>query len=729
MEEKHKDNNFSFIRALFCLAILFYHLGLLKGGYLAVCSLFVLAGYFTIVSLSKNIKLLPYYKKRLSRIYHSLVAVIFFSVIVIWLMNIDVINLKSEVKSIIFGYNNYWQLKVNTDYFAKGINSPFTHLWYMSILIQLQLVFSLIYIGLKKLGDKVHKSIPSTILFLICVISTIFFCYIASTKDVMVTYYDTLSRMFSFVFGLFLGSYHMNYNKSLIEHKNKTLGLLIYIFCLIILMVLFSTVTASSNIFVLSLFITTLITILLIEEGIALYKDEKKLDNKLICFISNISYEIYLVQYPVIFFFDYVKMNSVLKIILIIIVTVIISWLINIIMQPIKDDSFKKTRITMRVIAIILTVFGIYQLVVMKDYSNEINKLKESLANKQELIKKKQKEYMKKQKQENKELEEYIKSLEVNEKELKEYVTNLRIVGVGDSIMLDPVDSLYRTFPNGYFDAEISRTTCAGYEVLKDIKNSGIKWDVLVFNLGTNGYPNDRCKSNLMSIAGDSKVFWLNATHADYDNNNSELEKFAKNYDNIYILDWVSEVEKHPDYLYRDATHLREHAYNSYAEYIRDEIYKVFLDEYNKEKEKNIEEAIARKTEKITFYGNDLLVNIFDELHKKYPDSKFVVDEKVDVDKLLTNIKKDLKKNTLNDRLVFVYDKESELTKKDYKKIAKLCKNQEIYIISLDNMKIKEDNVTVINLNLDDDDYLKDKIHLKDKTNNKLIKKINKVIN
>ena len=728
MKAKNKDYNFSVIRVLFCLAILFYHLGLLKGGYLAVCSLFALAGYFSTISLTRKIKLLPYYKKRLVRIYYSLIVVLFCSIAVIWFMNIDILNLKSEVKSILLGYNNYWQLHANSDYFAKNIASPFTHLWYMSILIQLQFAFALVYIILKKIGDKVHRSIPCITLFLVSIASTLYFCHVANTRSIMFTYYDTFSRMFSFMIGTFLGSFHMYYNKLLILPKNKTLGHLTYVIYILILMILFACTGSSTNAFKISFIVVTLITIRLIEEGILLYKNDIVLDNKIVNFISNISYEIYLVQYPVIYFFGYAKINFYLKVFSIILITVILSWLIHMAMKTIKDNKFKILIVLTKIIVIIATLFGMYQFAVMKDHSKEMNQLKESLADKEEVIKQRQKEYMEKQKQEQEEWDKYINSLEIDEEKLNEYVTNLKIVGVGDSIMLDPVNSLYKEFPNGYFDAKVSRSTCAAYDVLKGIKESGITWDVLVFNLGTNGYPNDKCKNNLMSLAGDNKVFWLNATHADYDNNNSELEKYAAKHDNIYILDWVSVAQEHPEYIYPDKTHLRPNAFKPYAKFIKDEIYKVYLEEYNSKKEEDIKKAKENKKEKITFYGNDLLINVFDKLQEKYPDAKFEADTDFNKNELFNNIESDINKKMLNDKLVFIYDKQSKLKEDDYKEIANLCKDKKVYIVVLDDSEINIDNITVINLNLTKDDYLHDKIHLTDKANDKLIKEIDKIL-
>ena len=46
------------IRIFSCIAILFYHLGILKGGYLAVCTFFVLSGYLAVTTSFKKDKFL-----------------------------------------------------------------------------------------------------------------------------------------------------------------------------------------------------------------------------------------------------------------------------------------------------------------------------------------------------------------------------------------------------------------------------------------------------------------------------------------------------------------------------------------------------------------------------------------------------------------------------------------------------------------------------------------------
>ena len=128
--------NLDLIRVLSCIGVLLYHFGLLKGGYLAVCTFFVLSGYLSTVSALKreHFSFLEYYKNRILKIYVPLLAVTLITIGVISFMpNISWLNLKPETTSVLLGYNNFWQLSANQDYFARHANSPFIHFWYIVI--------------------------------------------------------------------------------------------------------------------------------------------------------------------------------------------------------------------------------------------------------------------------------------------------------------------------------------------------------------------------------------------------------------------------------------------------------------------------------------------------------------------------------------------------------------------------------------------------------------------
>ena len=723
--KKNYNLNIALIRVLFCIAVLLYHLNLLKGGYLAVCSFFVLTGYFTTITLQNNESIGKHYLKRLKKIYLPLIIVVFITLSIITLNKINAFNLKPEITSIILGYNNYWQLSANADYFAKHVNSPFIHLWYIAILLQLELVFPIIIKSLKKIGDRVVKIFPIIIISLLFIITTIYFYYCSNNKDIMFTYYDTFTRVFSYILGILIGLIHIYYKKIIIPIKKIGVSVFIFILYIISLIISFIFIDASNKYFALAMILVTIITGRLIEYSMFLFMRKKTIKSRIIKLISDISYEIYLVQLPIIYFMTFIKINKILSISITILSTIIISYLIHKAVEIYKKDKLIIVRIIIQLPILVLTIYGIYNYIIMQDYTKEINHLKDTLSNNEEIMKKKQQEYLEKQKEEEQNLEDYIKSLELNEEELREKVKNLKIVGIGDSILLDAIDTLYKEFPNGYFDGKISRTTCAGADTLSEIKNKGITWDVIVLSLGTNGYPSDKCKNAVMELVSeDTQVFWLNATHADYDTNNSELEKYAKNHSNIHILDWESVIKEHPEYLYNDYIHLRPQGFKPYAEFIENGIYNYYLENYNKEKEKLLNEYINKQPEKINFYGNDLLINSYDLLIKDFEFAKFEADNNLTYNKLKELLQKEEK---LPNKIVLVFDDQSKITLDNYKELINTF-NKTFYIVTTKPLNLESEFAKIIEINLEEEDYLSDKVHLSKQGNQKLENKIKEAL-
>ena len=217
MEEK-KDIYFrrlNIVRIVSCTLVLFYHLNILKGGFLAVCTFFALSGYLTCISAlkNKNFSIKLYYKNRIKKLYIPLIIVVSITVLLAIInSNINWINLKQETFSVIFGYNNIWQLNANMDYFTRNINSPFIHLWYISILLQFDLVFPLIFTLLKKVENKVKNNISTIIVAFFTIFTSILFYYMSNTQNFMMAYYNSFARSFSILFGILLALVHYKYN-------------------------------------------------------------------------------------------------------------------------------------------------------------------------------------------------------------------------------------------------------------------------------------------------------------------------------------------------------------------------------------------------------------------------------------------------------------------------------------------------------------------------------------
>ena len=713
------------MRALSCIAVLLYHIGLLKGGYLAVCIFFVLSGYLSVMSGFKKdeFSFKKYYLSRLKKVYLPLFIVVFITVFCF--ANSDWINLKQETTSIIFGYNNYWQLNANLDYFVKLAASPFTHLWYISILIQFEIVFPILFLGLRRLGQKISKVTPCILLLILSIISYLLFKNNVSNDNLMVAYYDTFCRLFSVSLGILLGFIHVYYGSFVLKNKNiRDILFWIYI-SIVLIMCLF--VDSKSKLLCQSMLATSLISMRLIGYGRVFNHKNDKFD-RIISMISKLSYEIYLVQYPVIFFFQSINISSLIKIPLIIIITFIISYILNFALK------YRKNRIVKIVILIpiiLLSLFGLYKYISSKDYAKEMKKLEEDLNKNRKVIAERQKKYKAQEEKEKSEWENMLNDINNSEKEIESVVKNLKIVGVGDSIMELTVNNLYDQFPNGYFDAKVNRTEKQSIYVISDLKKKGILGDIVLLNVGTNGNCPVSCKENLIEAIGDRKIFWVNATNPDYDTFNPTLKEVAEKHDNIYIIDWISVANAHPEYLIKDKVHPSVTGCKVFAETIYNAIYREYLEEINSKKIEKIKKYEEKEKNKITFIGNDLLLEIYDQLSKKYSDSEFIIDKDFTYKTLVKKIKSKINDKSLSSNVVLAFNKQAKLTEKEYKKIIEMLKGYNLYVTLMDR-SIFLDDVNMINFYSElkkNKDYLKiDGVHLTDNGIESLIKLIDSTL-
>jgi peptidoglycan/LPS O-acetylase OafA/YrhL/lysophospholipase L1-like esterase len=705
------------LRFVSCIAVLFYHLGILKGGYLAVCTFFVLSGYLGVVSSynKKDFSILKYYKSRIIKVYFPLLIVVFLSIVLLnAFSSFNWINLKPEVTSVIAGYNNYWQINANLDYFVRNTSSPFMHFWYIAILLQFELVFPWIYIILKKTSEKISKFIPCFLLFALGIASAVLFYLDIKNGRIMNAYYGTLARVFSLLFGMLIGFVH-SYYKPLTFKNEKLNDILFFIYLIaLILMCIF----IDSNTFMkYSMFVATFISMRLISYGISNTSKRNYMDYTFSS-LAHASYEIYLFQYPIIFIFNDIKMNEIIKIILIIIICFAISGTLHYCMSIKKKDKTNIIKIPVLVLTLLLCFNGVYKYVVAKDYTEDMKKLEADLDENQKLIEQKQKEYLEKQKEEEQKWQEFLDNSNKEEENVESYVRNLKIVGIGDSVMELAVKQLYKEFPNGYFDAATNRIEKNAPKIISELNSKGIVGDAYLLNIGINGYCNVACKEEIIKPLGDKKIFWVNATKPDYEQFNKDVDALASKHDNVYVIDWRSYGLAHPEYLIYDGVHPNVKGCGIYANELYKGIYNIYLDEFKKEKEAKIKEHEEHEKNKITFIGNDLLSEIYTEINENYKDDNIILDVELTKEKL----KEKIKDKDITNRVVLILNDKIRLNDKDYDEIIELTKGKKLYIVNTNNLK-KKDNVILIDFNIKEN-VIFDKVHLSEKGKTKLYESI-----
>lgn len=728
----YKDLNI--IRLVACIAVLFYHLGLLKGGYLAVCTFFVLTGYLSVVSSFKKraFSIKEYYKNRLIKVYIPLVIVVFITIgVTSFFKNVYWISLKNETTSVLLGYNNFWQISANLDYFARHVDSPFMHLWYIGILLQFELIFPFLFRLLKKSGEKIDKIMPCIIPLVFASASIIYFLIASHSSNIMNAYYNTFARCFSIFFGVSLGFIH-SYYKPLIPKKIKKGGLskvLFYIY-LGISLILFIFVKSTSNLFTISMILVTLISCRLIDYGTT-NKSELNIFDKIVKRVSDISYEIYLIQYPVIYLSQYININHHLKTLLIIIATIILSYILN--MATRKRKKIKVTGIILLIVIIGASTFGAYKYITVKNHQKEMKELEAELAENAKIMEEKQKEYQQIKQQEENDWTKELKKLE-SEANYEELTKALPVTFIGDSVMLGAMNNLHETFPNSYFDSKESRSTYVGYQIISELKENNKLGDPVVIHLGTNGDCKNGCKEKIMDLLTDRTVFWINTTNMP--SVNESLNELSTKYSNLHIIDWYTLSQGQKDWFYSDGIHLPPKGRKEYTNIVYNAIYNVYKDNFKTKKDELIKEHKEELKNKTMFYGNDILFYNFEAIQTNFSDAKFEVKKEFSYLDLKASIEKAIAEDTLSKKIVIAFDNSTIISTKEYQELIELCKDSKLYIVSsgkpLDSLS-KYDNVEVINfyskIQKNKDYLMADGIHLTEKGNEALLKLLDKKLN
>ena len=371
----------------------------------------------------------------------------------------------------------------------------------------------------------------------------------------------------------------------------------------------------------------------------------------------------------------------------------------------------------------------------IKKHDAKVAEVQKKQQANQDSLKKKQEEYMSKLKQEQDDWSTILADLKQGENKLKDIVTNLPVIGVGDSVMLGAINDLYITFPNGYFDARVSRTDYEANGILSRLKSSGMLGEPIIFHLGTNGQCGEPCRQVILNTCEGRKIFWVNVTN-DWDVNvNRDLANFASKNDNVRLIDWNSISKGHSEYFTADGIHLTQIGRQAYSKVIYDAIYQMYLEEYNKKIEEILSKHEDELKEKITFYGNDLLLNAFTDIQKNFLEANFTINKDLNYETLINQLKKEKENNSLTYKIVLVFDNSVEFSSLQIEEILNICNNNKLYILNMGNeeFEIYNENIEIINFYQEikkNENYLMiDKIHLTEEGNKGLSDILNVTIN
>ena len=583
------------LRTLAITLITLFHIfpDTFAGGYIGVCLFLVITGFLLSYSsacdyMSDNFNILQYYLKRLKRLYPPLLVVILVTVGLYHFILPGVLeDSGKEIVSILFGFNNWWQLAMNADYFARVVNaSPFTHMWFMGVEIEYVILWPLLFTLCVLLKNWNTSSILLFFLGLISAAMMVFMSF--QGVDISRLYYGTDTRVFACLLGGTIGLWFAKskselYGSNILSQHEALLGILL-------VPVLIATFLLPGQDLLLykgGMQILTLVFCLMLFVVIDDPRLGSCLESPLFKWIGSHSYEIFLWQYPVLFLFQRkgwhdLTYGSVLEILIILILT---SWskeiptLIFKFKLPFSGEELKSYLpryifASVTILSAVIMYFGMRD-VLASDFNPQHQpgyKLKMELEQKQAALAKAQAERTARE-------AEQAEKIKNEQEKLAARLRGSGITMIGDSVMVGSSPAISELMPDAYVDALSSRDVCGGFETAQNLQQEGKLSDIVVIALGTNGpllehEPYATGMQNLLNVLGTQRqIFWI-TVYCSYSQwmamNNKYLAELEQTRPNFHLIDWYPLARSHPDWLHSDGTHPNMDGAEQYAKLIYD---------------------------------------------------------------------------------------------------------------------------------------------------------------
>lgn len=486
--------------------------------------------------------------------------------------------IRPEFLSIVFGYNNFWQIAQNMDYFTRVLNaSPFSHMWFLSILLQFYTIWPLLF-GLYRLMRKRKGwlfAVGTFFVLSVVLLLTMPLCY-GRTGDITRCYYGTDTRIGALVLGATGGFLVRKMYDSKLSAKKETWRIMLFVFFGIVLAfgIAFFTLDGQNALaywFGIGFF-TLASFVLVVLCALPQSPIGRLISNPVLNWCGKNSLLLFLWQYPVIYLFSYFHLGSILlapvwELLLILILTTGTNRLLS---RSFRKKEWRKrpVRLGAGALTAILCMAGIYGLAVSEQ--SKMNDQQQLALRLKENEKSLQASHTASRESNNPSVpdtKDYTGSGNSRKVELE------GVVLVGDSVMLSASDQIMNVLPSATINAEVGRHLGQEQAPLQEILDDGAVHQTVVAGLGTNGILYDFAIEELIALIGEERsIFFINAycpTLEWEQSNNSYLTTLPQKYANVTIIDWYSLASQHPEWFFSDSTHPNEEGSKAYAELIR----------------------------------------------------------------------------------------------------------------------------------------------------------------
>ena len=585
--KKERITSIDILRALALFMICFYHWFSYMGTYIGVVIFFALSGYLvTSGLLQKDFSVWKFIKRRMEKIYPSLIVVVMVSSVVVFFINGGLEwKYKMSAFASIAGLNNIYQIVSKMSYFDNfGMIMPLTHIWALSFQLQMYILFPFILKGLKKI--KLQNKTIGIIFILVSVVSAAWMGYkFYMGSDFSRIYYGTDTRAFAFFVAAGIACFYCD--REIVKKGEKVLIYLLGISG-IILIIMFSIFIDYRNkynyyglMFLVSILITYTIVLLTKQE---IKKWNNPLVNRLLTpavKLGQHQYQYYLWQYPIMIFskefFKWLDIDFNSKFLIQLCFLFIISELCYYLFEK---NEFSIIKIVNYIIFGFVFGFLIAAPIYVNEDLEEMKKI-QSRMNPAETEKEKESSNADKTSQsgtseqktdlENNQNQSSEKENPGQEKTPDELKKDERsILFIGDSVLDMTKFDLKKIYPNSIIETKIGRQFYELPDLLAYYAKTGKMRKIVVIALGTNGTIYKKDMEKVMKTLEGHEVYLISTVMPDswQKSVNEEIMNASLQHSNVKVIDWYSFAKNKREYFYKDGTHPKPDAAKKYVDLI-----------------------------------------------------------------------------------------------------------------------------------------------------------------
>lgn len=610
-QTKHYYPALDGLRFLSLLAIIFYHYysNQLPGGFLAVNLFFVLSGFLlthrweSYLLEDKPLQLGKQWLRRFDKLSRPLWLFISLWLIFLLLFRRDLlVNIRPSVIASVLFVNNWQQIYAGSSYFAEFLHpSIFTHLWYLSVYLQIITVYSIVYGTLRPRLSKVKFT---RLIMGLSLVSALLMAVIYSAgADPSRVYYGTDTRLFSFLVGAVAALVAADLRKTVQKyfknglHQFLPLLLMTLMYGMFKLMSDQSVFTYRGGMLFFDILAAALVITLTQWSSIV----GKLLTFKPMTWLGRKNYSVYLFYYPIyILLAAHGKAASFIplpmQIILIFILAVIFDYLSHLLVWKLPTHSASELplihRISqkfnwsseklvryLRITLVAILLFG-GMITAAAPKGRQVLLAQAEAEKRQAEIDEQNRKRAAKQAKDSEDLKAYQATLDPDQ---QRYLTNfsdeeliqaqkLSLTFIGDSQILKASPAIRAVFPGANIAASVGLQVAQATDYLDEFSQHYDIHDPVVFALGTNGTFTSEQLDEALAKLGDRKIYIVNTSVDRYwrDEVNMMLAEAAANRPNCELIDWYSFYLNHAqaDWLDIDAVHLTPSGVQAWTDFV-----------------------------------------------------------------------------------------------------------------------------------------------------------------